>query len=235
MAGHEVDPQPRRRLTRAEAKARTREQLLAAAARIFARKGYAAASVEEIAESAGYSTGALYSNFDGKEQLFLELMTARRTRAIARQAAEAADLFDDAGTAETADPLALLTRRLERAAGRSTDTAALQAEFWLYAIRNPEARHAMAALTHDRIDALTPLITHLMQQHDISPAIAPQTVTRIVLALVQGLARQHHIDPDLPPDLLTQALHWLFDGIPARNRQPPPHPRTTNPATGDTS
>ena len=67
------DEKPRR-LTRAEAKARTRRRLLDAAARTFARKGYAGASVEEIAEAAGYSIGALYSNFGGKEELFLELM-----------------------------------------------------------------------------------------------------------------------------------------------------------------
>ena len=80
---NEGDAAPRRqRLTRAEAKARTREQLLDAAARTFARKGYAGASVEEIAESAGYSIGALYSNFASKEQLFLELMAARGERRV---------------------------------------------------------------------------------------------------------------------------------------------------------
>ncbi|HTZ25378.1 MAG TPA: TetR family transcriptional regulator, partial [Streptosporangiaceae bacterium] len=46
---------PRKRLTRAEAKARTRELLLDAAARTFARKGFAGASVEEIAEDAGFT------------------------------------------------------------------------------------------------------------------------------------------------------------------------------------
>lgn len=221
MAGREPDPEPRRRLTRAEAKARTREQLLAAAARVFARKGYAGASVEDIAESAGYSTGALYSNFDGKQQLFLELMTARRTRAIARQAAEAEDLLNE-GAADD-DPFAVLAHRLERITGRSAENAALQAEFLLYAVRNPEAMQTLAALTADRIDALTPLITHAMRQHGTSPALAPETVTRIVLALFQGLARQRRIDPDLPPDLLTQALHWLFAGMPAsaHNSQPP--------------
>ncbi|WP_406205631.1 TetR family transcriptional regulator [Streptomyces decoyicus] len=55
-----------KRLTRAEAKARTRELPLDAAAETFARKGYDGASVEEIADSAGYSIGALYFNFGGK-------------------------------------------------------------------------------------------------------------------------------------------------------------------------
>lgn len=81
---NEDDGIPRRRLTRAEAKARTRQQVLDAAARVFAQKGYAGASVEEIAESAGYSIGALYSNFASKERLFLELMSARPAAASPR-------------------------------------------------------------------------------------------------------------------------------------------------------
>ena len=56
-----------RRLTRDERKAETRERLLAAAGRVFARRGYQAAAVDEVADEAGFSTGALYSNFDGKE------------------------------------------------------------------------------------------------------------------------------------------------------------------------
>ena len=55
-------------------RANTRERLLAAARSVFARSGFHGASVEEIASEAGFSTGALYSNFDGKEDLFLVLM-----------------------------------------------------------------------------------------------------------------------------------------------------------------
>src|SRR5919108_3500916 len=81
----------RRRLTRAESKARTRELLLDSAARTFARKGFAGASVEEIAESAGFSIGAVYSNFGGKEELFLELLSARASGRLR----EAARILDD--------------------------------------------------------------------------------------------------------------------------------------------
>ena len=70
----------RTRLSKAEAKARTRELLLSAAARTFARKGFAGASVDEIAEAAGYTVGALYSNFGSKERLFVELMRSRAER-----------------------------------------------------------------------------------------------------------------------------------------------------------
>src|ERR1700730_9838908 len=73
------------RPTREQRKAETRERLLAAATRVFARSGYHGASVDEIAEEAGFSTGAVYSNFEGKEDLFLALVEdqlAAQTRAL---------------------------------------------------------------------------------------------------------------------------------------------------------
>lgn len=212
MAGNDEDPR-RQRLTRAEAKAKTREQLLEAAARVFARKGYAGASVEEIAESAGYSTGALYSNFDSKEQLFRELMSDKRSRGIARQAAKVEKILadDPAGDAEL---LAELHKRLERVAGKSVEAAALQAEFWLYAVRNPEAMQILATKTDERIDVLTPLVTRAMQEHGADPGVPPEAVTRIMLALYQGLARQRRIDPAaVPPDLISRALQWMLAGM----------------------
>ncbi|MCE9522821.1 MAG: TetR/AcrR family transcriptional regulator, partial [Alphaproteobacteria bacterium] len=61
------------RLTRAEQQAQTRERLLAAAERVFARHGYGGASIDLISAEAGYSKGAIYSNFESKEEVFLEL------------------------------------------------------------------------------------------------------------------------------------------------------------------
>jgi AcrR family transcriptional regulator len=62
------------RLTREQNRAQTRERILASAATVFAREGYGGASVDRIAEEAGYSKGALYSNFTSKDELFLELV-----------------------------------------------------------------------------------------------------------------------------------------------------------------
>lgn len=61
------------RLTREQSRAQTRERLLASAAVVFAREGYAGASVDRIAEEAGYSKGALYSNFASKDEIFFQL------------------------------------------------------------------------------------------------------------------------------------------------------------------
>ena len=65
------------RLTREEKKARTRAQLIDAAAAVFARHGYVAASLDEVAEEAGLTKGAVYSNFDSKEDLFQAVIDDR--------------------------------------------------------------------------------------------------------------------------------------------------------------
>jgi len=65
---------PRRRLTREESKARTRAELLRAARRLFVRNGFVSTSLADIAEEAGLTKGAVYSNFESKEDLFLALL-----------------------------------------------------------------------------------------------------------------------------------------------------------------
>jgi AcrR family transcriptional regulator len=81
----------RKRLTREESKEVTRMRLIEAAERLFVHKGFDDASVEEISETAGYSRGAFYSNFDNKEQVFLAVIDRRLPKAlddILRQASE---------------------------------------------------------------------------------------------------------------------------------------------------
>jgi AcrR family transcriptional regulator len=200
-------PARRQRLTRAEAKARTREQLLDAAARIFARKGYAGASVEEIAESAGYSIGALYSNFAGKEQLFLELMAARSSTRVTALAGLLG--------ADDADPVETLGRMLERNADSDGDLMALRAEFWLYAVRHPETMGALAAQRREQVDALIGVIGAAMERRGgAPPGVSAADVATLALAMFQGLVRQRRIDPDrVSGDLFVQGLQWLLAGV----------------------
>src|ERR1700724_912969 len=70
-------PRTRKRLSRGQKKAETRAALLDTAAMIFGRRGFYGAAVEEIAEEAGCSKGAVYSNFESKEDLFMTLLEER--------------------------------------------------------------------------------------------------------------------------------------------------------------
>src|SRR5215218_2301855 len=125
-------------LTRKERQERTREELVAAAARVFARRGHHQATVEEIAAEAGFSTGAVYSNFDGKEELFLALAD--------RQVAErVAEIQAVAGAAERNDDAGLEAAEQFRAFLESDpDWPLLFYEFWSLSIRNPELQDELA-------------------------------------------------------------------------------------------
>src|SRR6202011_3737521 len=127
------------RMTREQSKANTRERLLYAARAVFARSGFHGASVEEIASEAGFSTGALYSNFDGKEDLFLVLME----REIDEQQREIADAVSARSSVS------------ERARGgaqqwmtmieREPEVLLLFMEFWAYGVREARERPKVAA------------------------------------------------------------------------------------------
>ena len=119
------------RLTRAERQARTREELLAAAARVVARRGYDAASVAEIADEAGYSHGAVYSNFADKEDLFLalyETWVAERVSEI-EESQDARAAADEWMQRVAKDPAAFL----------------LRLEFTARAARDPKLRRKLGA------------------------------------------------------------------------------------------
>src|SRR3954451_10597836 len=206
------DPTPARRLTRAEAKARTRGLVLDAAARTFARKGFAGASVEEIAEAAGYSVGAVYSNFGSKEQLFVELLSGRASGRVA----EAARILAGEG-ATGQSPLLALGRMLTAVADKDVDFAPLQAEFWLYAIRNPAVMETLAARMREPREALAGAVPATLERRGSAADVSPEAVATIVSALFEGLVQQRRIDPDSVPDeLFGQALKWLFRGILAK-------------------
>jgi AcrR family transcriptional regulator len=74
----------RKRLSREGSRERTAQHLLGAAERLIAKKGLKATSIEDVAEAAGYSRGAFYSNFSSKSELFLELLRRDQERASAR-------------------------------------------------------------------------------------------------------------------------------------------------------
>jgi AcrR family transcriptional regulator len=198
----------RQRLTRAQAKAQTRERLLDAAASLFARRGFAGTSVEQIAESAGYSVGALYSNFASKERLFLELLTTR----VSDRIGSVAEIL---AAAPGADPLDELSRLLVTVADRNAEFVALQAEFWLHAVRNPDFMAAIAGQLREQVEVLERLVAAAMEQRrGPVPGVSARTVTIVVVSLFQGLVRQRLIDPaSVPDDLFGQALGWLMTGL----------------------
>jgi AcrR family transcriptional regulator len=181
-------------LTRKETQERTRERLLGAAAKVFARRGYQGATVDEIASEAGFTIGALYSNFAGKEELFLALadrQVAQRANEV-RAIAEAAETDGDASQEAAAQFRAFLEA--------DPDWPLLFYEFWSLSVRNPELQGELAKRREVIRDALAETLERVAKQHGFELRFpAPQLATAIAASL-NGLAFERAASPDALPD-----------------------------------
>jgi AcrR family transcriptional regulator len=196
------------RMTREQSKAHTRERLLDAARGVFASSGFHGASVEEIASTAGYSTGALYSNFDGKEDLFLVLME-REIDEHAREIAEA--VRARASVAERATGGA---RRWMTMIEREPDLLMLFMEFWAYGVRDAAVRPKVAERFAQMRRVLTALVADSVRDFDLELDMPAEQLAIVIDALADGIARQKLADPEaVPDDLMGRVLSLLFGAV----------------------
>jgi AcrR family transcriptional regulator len=181
-------------LTRKERQEQTRKQLVAAASRVFARRGYHEATVEEIAAEAGFSTGAVYSNFAGKEELFLALADTQVAHRVAEieAVADAAEREDEAG----AEAAAQFRSFLER----DRDWPLLFYEFWSLSVRNPSLQGELATRRDAIRDALAETLVRVAAKHGFQLRFSPQALATAIAASLNGLAFERAADPDALPD-----------------------------------
>lgn len=193
------------RMTREQSRQQTRERLLTAARSVFARGGFHGASVEEIASEAGFSTGALYSNFDGKEDLFLVLME----REIAEHAREIAAAVS--ARASVSERAAGGARQWMATIEREPELLLLFMEFWAYGVRDPDVRPKVAARFAQMRAVLTQLIADGAREFELELALPAEQLAVAIDALADGIARQKLADPDAVPDeLMGRVLALLF-------------------------
>ena len=200
-------------MTREQSRAQTRGRLLDAARTVFARSGFHGASVDEIASEAGFSTGALYSNFEGKEDLFLALME----REIDEHAAEiAAAVRERASISERAAGGA---RRWMTMIEREPEALLLFMEFWAYGVRDSRIRPQVAERFAQMRRVLTGLIAEGVRDFDLELTIPAEQLAVAIDALADGIARQKLADPEAVPDeLMGDVLGLLLSAVtrPAR-------------------
>jgi AcrR family transcriptional regulator len=182
-----------RRLTRAEQQARTRARLIDAAAKVFARRGFQAASVEEIAEEAGYSHGAVYSNFDGKADLFLAVFEDYMAQRVRELAETQAGLAED-GPLE-ARARALADQWMDRLA-RDRESFVLHMEFIAHADRDPELAKRFGTRSAAMREAVSRYILQYRQETGAELAMPADDLALILRALGIGLAIESLVSPD---------------------------------------
>lgn len=188
--------------TRAEAKARTRKRLLDAATAVFAEKGFAGATVDEIAGRAGHTVGALYSHFAGKDDLFLTLIDDH----VAHHLHDVDEIIS--GTPADGHAAAL-GRHLVATAEEHREWSSLESEFTRYALARPELREKLAERWRTPRLAIARIVCQAWH-----PTVDPTAVATVVIALFEGLVTQRRIDPDsVPESLFGDALNWLALGL----------------------
>jgi len=201
----------RTRAARAEGR-EGRDELLAAALRVFARRGYRQAGVDEIAAAAGYSKGALYWHFSGKEDLLLALLEER----IDAPTRELVALLESAPPDR--DMSLEASREFARRLTAQRDAVLLEREYWSLAIRDPELR-ALYAERQTQLRAALAGAIEARARHLGNPAlpIPAEDVARIVMSIAGGLAVDELIEPgSVRPELLGEALAIVYAGLVAR-------------------
>ena len=206
----------RKRLSQAEKREATREEIVNAAARVFADRGFHGASLDAIAEEAGFSLGAVYYNFADKEELFLELLDRR----CAERAQDIREVF-----VGDSDDLDATSRQAEIASTHAfdamtgdTEWRALFLEFLALAARDADFRKRFAKRCTEMRSALNEVVVERTAPvADVLP-VTPEQLAAVFDSLSVGLWAHHrlHGSQAVPPDLFAKAIGLMVEGIAAR-------------------
>ena len=176
-------------LTRADRQAQTRDELIAAADRMFTRTGFHATSVDAVADAAGYTKGAVYSNFESKEDLFFAVYERRVDRRVA-------EMEQTLASGETV--YAGMERLIAGLEHRHDDGwLAVFFEFWAHVLRHPELRERFAEL-HRR--GIGPVVSALERAADERGERLPEDAPKLATArqaMLTGLQLERLTQPDL--------------------------------------
>jgi AcrR family transcriptional regulator len=214
------------RLSRADRREQTRQELISAAEACFVTRGFHASSVDQVAERAGYTKGAVYSNFTAKEDLFFAVYERRVEQVLT----EVVPALRQAGAEHAFDSLATAT--IDRR-DRDDGWLAVFYEFWGHVVRHPELRKRFAAI-HARF--LEPLAEAVQQLAEDRGLALPADVTASQVALAWnameiGLGLERLTQPQAVDGVLARRMGWLLldaalDGAqPSAGNDGPPQDR----------
>jgi len=201
----------RRRIARVERRD-ARHELLRAAADVFAERGFRDASIDEVAERAGYSKGAVYWHFASKGDLFFALVEEH----VDRPTREMIELLESAPAERDMAPEA--SRRFAELLAGQREWLLLDNEYWSQAVRDPDLRRRYAKRRRELRAALGRALTARAGTLGAGQiGIEPERVATAIMALSIGLAQQALVDPRaVPDDLLGETIVLVYRGLLAR-------------------
>lgn len=197
-----------RRPNRAQKREANRERILRAAREVFGKRGFHAATIEEIAAEAGLSNGAIYYNFKSKGDLFFELMEERQEERLEHLRGTLG-----AGSEAGAPGAALIeeARDATRSLRDSREWRLLLFEFVAHAARTPSLAARLRTHKHKFRTELAAVLEERLAGAGTTPAIAPERLGLATVALANGLAFEEVADPGCVPDgLLGDVLELML-------------------------
>jgi AcrR family transcriptional regulator len=184
----------------------TRERLLDAAAEVFIERGIGGCSVEEIAESAGFSRGAFYSNFADKDELVLALLERLSQQSVA----EIEQLMSENPDAD--DYLRATQAALQPPRPNGLHHPVLSTELVLYSLRNPMARPLLKARLDNTQEVIWRAIERTAGSLGLVPASNRRAIAAMISALDDGFGLHAIIDPDRDPiEAFSTALDFFAE------------------------
>jgi AcrR family transcriptional regulator len=198
---------PRKRLTREESRAQTRATLIAVGRTHFLRYGLGGAVAEKIAKDAGYSRGALYANFDGKEDLFLAVI---REEQACRSNIFRSILRDEPSSGKR------LRKMRDTIADTYTnrDWIVLRAEFEAGALRSERIRQSFVEMHRLQMHDGGELLRDLLKSSEVASRLKPDDFIMVMQNLAHGLAvTQKILGAELSRKSIRSLIQSLFDHL----------------------
>ena len=193
----------RKRISRKDSQLQTRERLLDAALTVFSRRGYYAASVDEVAAEAGHSKGAVYSNFSNKEELFLALIDRRFESDVQGYPGIINFMTDGLQLEKGSD--------FKEQVMKDHTWNVLMVEFFLYAIREGKDQEKLAVRLEQLRGIMAKNLSTLYEKLGKKPELPVEELPWSVFSLGIGLILQLYIDPNgLPDGVYERALQQLL-------------------------
>jgi AcrR family transcriptional regulator len=194
-----------RRSRREERKDETRRELIASATKVFVERGFHRTSLEEIARAAGYTTGAIYFHFGGKDELFLAAFESYALRRVD----EIEEVYEQAS-----GPLPQIARAFaDHWMARQADDPRFMVvalEFFVHSLHHPKLRAALA----DRQAAVRLALGRILEEESraagLDLPLSAQEIATAMRELGIGLAMAKLLDPDAISDSLHGDFVELF-------------------------
>ncbi|GIP41412.1 TetR family transcriptional regulator [Paenibacillus sp. J31TS4] len=195
----------RRRLTQEERKKETRRLLIQSAEETFARWGFHGASLEKIADNAGFSKGALYAHFKSKEELFLVILEERMQAHVDRIREAMQEHRSPDGL------LAAMNARFEAMRASDRTGSMLRLEFLLHAMREEPVRHQWSERMREAVQQLADLLDSWGKETRQVSSLTAEELAWVLLALENGVAILSYVEEErVPSGLYGKALRVLL-------------------------